>query len=327
MQSGISASQELLSAFNTLVSSPDQRAVLAGIEKEALVPLNTIPLQSDFSSDLSQLASHLSPNSARYVLLKLAPGEPDGYAAVTYVPNAAPVREKMLFASTRLTLVRELGIERFRETLFATEAAELTAEGWAKHQKHSTQAAPLTQEEEGQAGLRVAEAQESGGTTARKGHVGSKLDAITTEDGLEEKLGELMKEGNGGLLVQLYFNLPDETLRVASSTPSVSPAQLASTLSQTDPRFSFYSYPGSTTQIVYMYTCPTASKVKQRMMYSTSKRFVQMIAEQKAGVVVAKSLEATEFEDLSEQALAQEFGADDKAEKKTFSRPKRPGRR
>jgi twinfilin-like protein len=114
---------------------------------------------------------------------------------------------------------------------------------------------------------------------------------------------------------------------VASSTPSVSPAQLASTLSQTDPRFSFYSYPGSTTQIVYMYTCPTASKVKQRMMYSTSKRFVQMIAEQKAGVVVAKSLEATEFEDLSEQALAQEFGGDDKAEKKTFSRPKRPGRR
>jgi twinfilin-like protein len=223
------------------------------------------------------------------------------------------------------------------------------SENLAKHQKHSTQAAPLTQEEEGQAGLREAEAQESGGTTARKGHVGSKLDAITTEDGLEEKLGELMKEGNGGLLVQLvslhwgqcsrgddkhktnnarqYFNLPDETLRVDSSTPSVSPAQLASTLSQTDPRFSFYSYPGSTTQIVYMYTCPTASKVKQRMMYSTSKRFVQMIAEQKAGVVVAKSLEATEFEDLSEQALAQEFGGEDKAEKKTFSRPKRPGRR
>ena len=300
---------------------------------------------------MSRLGPHLlSPTAARYVPLKLAPGEPDGYAAVTYVPNAAPVREKMLFASTRLTLVRELGIERFRETLFATEAAELTAEGWAKHQKHSTQAAPLTQEEEGQAGLREAEAQESGGTTARKGHVGSKLDAITTEDGLEEKLGELMQEGNGGLLVQLvslpsgicsrgddnnkktnnarqYFNLPDETLRVASSTPSVSPAQLASTLSQTDPRFSFYSYPGSTTQIVYMYTCPTASKVKQRMMYSTSKRFVQMIAEQKAGVVVAKSLEATEFEDLSEQALAQEFGGDDKAEKKTFSRPKRPGRR
>ena len=52
-----------------------------------------------------------------------------------------------------------------------------------------------------------------------------------------------------------------------------------------------------------------------------------MIAYQKAGVVVSKNLEATEFEDLSEEALAQEFGVDEKAEKKAFSRPKRPGRR
>lgn len=165
--------------------------------------MNSIPLQSDFSSDLSQLQSHLSPTTARYVLLKIAPGEPDGFVAVTYVPNGAPVREKMLFASTRLTLVRELGIERFRETIFATEAVELSAEGWARHEKHSSQEAPLTEEEAGQAGLREAEAQESGGTMARKGHVGSKVDAIPTEDGLPEKLAELMKEGSGGLLVQL----------------------------------------------------------------------------------------------------------------------------
>lgn len=160
-------------------------------------------MQSDFSSDLGQLQSHLSPNTARYVLLKIAPGEPNGFVAVTFVPNSAPVREKMLFASTRLTLVRELGIERFRETLFATEAAELTAEGWAKHEKHSSQEAPLTEEEAGQAGLREVEAQESGGTTARKGHVASKVDAMSTEDGLPEALAELMKEGSGGLLVQL----------------------------------------------------------------------------------------------------------------------------
>lgn len=175
-------------------------------------------MQSDFSSDLSQLQSHLSPNTARYVLLKIAPGEPNGFVAVTFVPNSAPVREKMLFASTRLTLVRELGIERFRETLFATEAAELTAEGWAKHEKHSSQEAPLTEEEAGQAGLREVEAQESGGTTARKGHVANKVDAMSTEDGLPEALGELMKEGSGGLLVQLVGHhrrhLSRETLSI-----------------------------------------------------------------------------------------------------------------
>jgi twinfilin-like protein len=40
------------------------------------------------------------------------------------VPNAAPVRQKMLFASTRLTLVRELGGEHFPESIFTTEASQ-----------------------------------------------------------------------------------------------------------------------------------------------------------------------------------------------------------
>ena len=116
----------------------------------------------------------------------------------------------MLFASTRLTLVRELGIERFRETLFVTEASELTPEGWARHEKHTAQEAPLTEEEAGQAGLREAEAQESGGTTARKGHVSNKTDALKKEEGLDQALGELMKAENKGLLLQLVSTCPDE---------------------------------------------------------------------------------------------------------------------
>lgn len=197
------ASQDLQNAFNELVSSSSQRGLLASIKNESLVPGATIPLQSSFESDLDQLQTHLTPTKAHYILLKIAPESPNGYVAITYVPNAAPVRQKMLFASTRLTLVRELGIERFRETLFVTEASELTAEGWARHEKHSAQEAPLTEEEAGQAGLREAEAQESGGTMARKGHVGSKSDALKKEEGLEEVLAELMREGSGGLLIQL----------------------------------------------------------------------------------------------------------------------------
>lgn len=63
----------------------------------------------------------------------------------------------MLFAATRLTLVRELGSERFRETLFATTKAELTPEGWRKHDAHGELKAPLTAEEETLQGVREAE--------------------------------------------------------------------------------------------------------------------------------------------------------------------------
>lgn len=40
--------------------------------------------------------------------------------AVTYVPDKAPVRQKMLFASTRLTLVRELGMSTYAATSYTT---------------------------------------------------------------------------------------------------------------------------------------------------------------------------------------------------------------
>lgn len=183
------------------MSSPTQRGVLATIEKEALVPSQTLPIHSDFSSDLNELSSLLTPTAAAYILLKLDGEAADGYVAVTYVPNAAPVRQKMLFASTRLTLVRELGIERFRETLFVTEKEELTAEGWRKHEAHTKLSAPLTEEEEGLKGIKEAEAQESGGTAARK-RIGGGGIGLEVGEGVAQAL-EGLKEGSDGELVMI----------------------------------------------------------------------------------------------------------------------------
>ena len=193
------ASQELVSAFNTLVSSPTQRGLLATIENETLVPSTSIPLTSDFSNDLNSLASHLSTTAAAYILLKLDGQASDGYVAVTYVPDSAPVRQKMLFAATRLTLVRELGVERFRETVFTTTKAELTPEGWKKHEAHTKLDAPLTEEEEGLKGIKEAEAQEGGGTGVRKSHVSSGI-GLKIGDGVLEAL-EGLKGGAEGELV------------------------------------------------------------------------------------------------------------------------------
>ncbi|KAI7642780.1 hypothetical protein KC322_g20056, partial [Hortaea werneckii] len=168
MQSGISATKELQDAFNALVSSTDQRAVLASIENEQLVPTTTLAASSaSFSDDLNNLQDHLAQDKAAYVLVKTH-NAPDGYVAVTFVPNAAPVRQKMLFASTRLTLVRELGLERFRQQIFCTEKEELTPEGWAKHDAHVGLEAPLTEEESGLKGVKDAEAAESMGTSGRR---------------------------------------------------------------------------------------------------------------------------------------------------------------
>ena len=163
MQSGISVSKELHNAFNELVGSPSQRGLIASIQSEAVVPLHKLSSSSsDFFSDLPSLTALLSDKQAAYILLRRYQNVPDGYVAVTFVPDAAPVRQKMLFASTRLTLVRELGAERFRESLLVTEIKELEKEGWEKHDASGELKAPLTEEEKTLKGVKEAEAEARG---------------------------------------------------------------------------------------------------------------------------------------------------------------------
>ena len=211
MQSGITVSKELQDAFNELVSSPSQRGIIATISSEALIPQHTLPSTStDFFSDLPALTPLLSNTAASYIILRRYQNAPDGYVAVTYIPDTAPVRQKMLFASTRLTLVRELGTERFRESLFVTEMKELEKGGWEKHDAHGALSAPLTEEEESLKGIKEAEAETKGGTEGRRLETGGKL-SIATSTEAREALG-MFRVGEGGNLLQLVrlrFRCPD----------------------------------------------------------------------------------------------------------------------
>lgn len=130
------------------------------------------------------------------------PDASDGFIVITYVPDSAPVRQKMLFASTRLTLVRELGIERFRETIFATTKAELTAEGFKKHDQHTELAAPLTEEEESLGAVKRAESEEGRGTGVKKSHLSDHFAMALSEEAVEA-LKKLGNSENSDDLVQL----------------------------------------------------------------------------------------------------------------------------
>jgi twinfilin len=161
-----------------------------------LVPKTTIPSTSSFYADLSNLKPYLKPNEALYILLRLdTPAATPAFAAVTYVPNAAPVRQKTLFASTRLTLVRELGSENFADTIFTTEAEELTEQGWKSHEAHGEAENPLTEEERNLVGIKEAEATEAGGTARRGAGYGSSGVKMASGAGVVEALRDLQEGG------------------------------------------------------------------------------------------------------------------------------------
>jgi twinfilin-like protein len=99
----------------------------------------------------------------------------------------------MLFASTRLTLTRELGSENFTETVFCTLKEELTEEGWKRHEAHVEGENPLTEEERNLEGIKEAEVMEVGGTGRRGGGYGG------PSGGLKMNAGEGVLEALSGL--------------------------------------------------------------------------------------------------------------------------------
>jgi twinfilin-like protein len=240
------------------------------------------------------------------------------FAAVTYVPDAAPVRQKMLFASTRLTLARELGTENFTESVFVTTAQELTEEGWKKHEDHIKLDNPLTEEERNLEDIKEAEVLEVGGTGRRGAGYGGPSGGLKMRagEGVVEALSGL-EDGSLVMLVSFFresawrnwwsrancWQKIDSSEQIVLAEPvvsSVDPSSLASNISTTEPRYSFYRYSyngadGPESAPIFIYTCPTATKVKDRMIYASSRRSAEALAEHEAGVKLAKKVPRTEL--------------------------------
>ena len=221
----------------------------------------------------------------------------------------------MLFASTRLTLVRELGTERFRDTLFVTTKEELTAEGWQKHDKHGELKAPLTDEEQTLQGVKEAEAEAGRGTSSRSSHVSSGLSFPISERALSAL--RTLTEG-GDNLVQLVWCITANNWRYSNQlmlvqmidvgreaielvgTSRTELEDLSSHISDSDPRYSFFRYSHEhegqeQSPIIFIYTCPSGSKIKERMIYASSRAGIIAAAGKEAGVEVAKKVVSTRY--------------------------------
>ncbi|ETN39126.1 uncharacterized protein HMPREF1541_05349 [Cyphellophora europaea CBS 101466] len=340
MQSGISASETLHAAFADFLSS-DAFALPATIDKESIQPLEPIPFSGDFNSSLPSLAPHLEPKTPIYLLIRKTPSA-STFTAITYVPSIAPVRSKTLIAATRSSLVRELGLEKFEDTLFVTDAEEvLEPSQWAERAGGSSGRGVdpnlLSQEERELQSVKRAEEESRHGTggTALGGmgggptSGGSKLQMKMTDDA-KSALQSFSSAGAGSVM-QLGIDIATETLTLLSQhADAVQPAELARSIPSDRPTYSFYRHPAAPDTALFLYVCPGTSKVKERMVYASSRSGV-LDAAKSGGVEVSKRLEAGDPEEITEQRLNDEAGvsggADAGAAKSGFARPKRPGRR
>ncbi|KAK4687479.1 twinfilin, partial [Tremellales sp. Uapishka_1] len=368
--SGVKVPTSLSNAFSSAVADAESvRALVFIIEGESFKHLTTVDTKSSFKDDIALLPSMLptpkTPASFAYRMDSKEFGKWE-WMMITFVPDDAPVRAKMLQASSRSGLLKALGANNFKHVWFATSLNDLTPAALTSHLKHIDSPPPLTASEAALAEVRAAEAEEAKRSVNDAEVARNRQKAVVGlggkmvwGKGVEEALKKVAGRSDDGWIVCLEIPTSSPGSIALLTSESCSPSAVASKLPPKSPCYTFYSCPtpqsstpavkaptaapgntftgseGGTRAVVgswapkaeaadgaepdinslslaegdgkgrvlFIYTCPSGSPVKFRMVYSSSVRSVQQDASAKAGVEIAAKLETSDISDLTESHL------------------------
>ncbi|KAK7035730.1 protein tyrosine kinase [Favolaschia claudopus] len=283
--SGIAVSDDLSTKFSRAVDEKQTRFVKVSIQNESLVHDLSVPISGTLQEDLSQLQDSdeiIQQDTPAYILAKLD-DPPSEWLAIFYVPDSARVRDKMLYASSRASLLKSLGSSLFSDTIFATSKADLTPEAYAAHRRHVTAPKPLSASEKEMADIRAAERQAGGlsvyqGSRARTTHIGQTIGMPWTSD-LEDAVKSL-GEGEDSVLVVATIDIPAETLVLHSTAPTM-PSGVGGSLPPDGACYAFFAWKHSPSrcEIIFIYSCPSSCPVKHRMVYASGFNAVFLAAQ------------------------------------------------
>ncbi|CAO3689390.1 unnamed protein product [Umbelopsis vinacea] len=305
-------SQELAAAFANAVSSGQTRILRISIAKESLIENGQSPVSGSFEEDFGELQKYLDESQPAFILVRLDSKTSAGeynWLFIAFVPDNAKVRDKMLYASTRATLTKELGDYRFVDSMWGTNPTEFTLDGYKKHKSHQTAEAPLTARERELAEIKLEESKAASnhmGTNVRKTYAAGV--AIPLSEEAHAALKELGKSDRPHNYVSLRLENENETIQLDNAS-TVSVGNLAKTVPSNSPRFTFYAYDHGEEEasLVFIYTCPPSSKLREKMLYSCSRGGAIATAEAEADVKVVKKLETSDPSDLTEEYLKEEI--------------------
>ncbi|KAL2819246.1 hypothetical protein BJX63DRAFT_428892 [Aspergillus granulosus] len=339
MQSGITVSQELHDAFTAFASDTSAFCLPVTITAERLTPLTTLRFSgvgaAAFYPSLSQLSSVLEPKTPIYLLIRRPEAGSSSLVALTYIPSNAGVRAKTLFAATRATLVRDLGSEKFGETIFATDEDEVIGEkAWRDREAEKNGTATgghrredlMGEEERELEAVRRAEEAARSGTPRRDIGIGGTFARGPSRMRIEMQVDEDAKSAlqnlqQGGLAI----DVPTETLKLSAAESGVDANSVQSHIPASSPRYTFYHYPDSDA-VIFIYTCPSGSSIKERMLYASSRMHGLQVAEEQ-GLKVSKKIEAGSPDEVSGERLHEEVNPPQNAGlRQGFAKPRRPGR-
>ncbi|KAJ2910588.1 Twinfilin-1, partial [Coemansia aciculifera] len=334
--SGIRVSADLAAAFvDALSSDSTVRALKISIVAESLEATSRALIQGTLEDDFAQLPQLLDASEPCYLAVRLDDtNEPSGggskWLLGTYVPDSANVRAKMLYASSKAAVTKALGESYFVDAIFGTTREEFSANGYRQHRRHVESSAPLTEREEEMQRVRQMEssAAETPTMDSRRQHVSGAT--VAMDDELRQALSEYIRGSTNFVLVA--WDAATESFCLSRKAWLESSDDFVRAVPSDSPCYAFYWFGGSTS--LFVYSCPTASSVRQRMVYSSFK-YGFLVTVKQMGVDVHVKMEVDSLDELSSAAIAEEVEAKAAAEEAPrtvpttqpkFKRPAPPGR-
>lgn len=210
-----------------------------------------------------------------YLLYRLDTKTAEGAHAwllVSWVPDIAQIRQKMIYASTKSTLKLEFGSSYIKEEYHTTQPDEMTLDGYKKYKIAMSAPTPLTQREEEMNELRRSEVKTEVGIDTRHQTLGG-INCPIAQAGLQAISD--FKRGAYNYL-QFKVDLEKEEIHIAKAE-NIDIHKLKNNFLEDHARFHLYlfkhSYDGDYHENqVFIYSMPGYSiSVKERMLYSSTK--------------------------------------------------------
>ncbi|KAG0320285.1 Twinfilin-1 [Dissophora globulifera] len=418
-------SPTLAQEWKTANSGNTVRALKISIINESLEKDGTFDINGGFEQDFGIVHENLKDKEPAYFVVRLGDNRSSEWIFLCYVPDVAPIRQKMIYAATRASLTRDLGDAHFTDSIYGTNKSDFTLEGYKKHRASLSAPKPLSERERQLAEIRANEktmVENMQGGAYRKSHapgmsfplteralaalkklavvksaaptsvkqtvaafqqkkatVGSNLSPASTplpaspvitrvtsnedtkeasveddewdddetkeakkvETAAEEKVPEetdtedkteteavkeeeeetpapveeepapAVKQERTINFVKLAIDAENERIDLASEA-KITAKELTKHIDEESPRFTFFAFEhthkgAEQDSLVFMYTCPTKSKIRERMLYSSCRAGVLQAAKDEAGLDVAKKLETTDVSELTETYVLEEL--------------------
>lgn len=295
---------------------------------EELVLSSHREVKKDWERDWDKyVSSEMQLDIPCYILYRLDTKTAEGafgWLLISWVPDIAQIRQKMIYASTKSTLKLEFGSSYIKEEYHTTQPEEMTFDGYKNYKIAMSAPTPLTQREEEMNELRRSEVKTEVGIDTRHQTLGGINCPIA--QAAQQAISDF-KRGAYNYL-QFKVDLEKEEIHIAKAE-NIDIHKLSANIPEDHARFHLYlfkhSYDGDYHENqVFIYSMPGYSiSVKERMLYSSTKApFLDTL--NTLGLDIVKKMEIDEPSEVSEENLIDELHPKKMLHKAKFAKPAPP---